>query len=132
MQYLIDTHILLFSIIKPSSLPGNIKTEIEKEDNQIFVSSISLWEISLKYSLGKLKLKGFLPEDLIEIILKTGFDIITPTPEIFATFHKLPKLTKDPFDRMLIWQAINNNLTFITVDKELKTYKKFGLKIFPK
>lgn len=131
MRYLIDTHILLFSIFRSPSLPDLIKAEIEKEENEIFVSGLSFWEISLKYSLGKLKLKGCLPEDLIGITLKTGFNIINPTPELFATFHKLPRLTKDPFDRMLVWQAINENLTLITLDKDLKAYKKAGLNLFP-
>lgn len=93
------------------------------------MSSITFWEISLKYSLGKLTL-GCKPENLVKITDGMGFAKIPLTPEEAALFHQLPWLAhKDPFDRMLIWQAIASDLTLISVDSHFENYGQFGLQV---
>ena len=95
------------------------------------VSGISLWEISLKYSLGKLELFGTNPDEIYQKIPESGFDIIPVENDILSSYYKLPKKEdhKDPFDRLLIWQAINNDFILITIDKTIEKYMKDGLKI---
>jgi PIN domain nuclease of toxin-antitoxin system len=131
MTYLLDTHYMLWSIADTMKLSRKAKNIITNPINQIIISTVSFWEVSLKSSLGKLEISGFAPEDLPEICLQMGFDIKTLSPEDSSTYHKL-KATyhKDPFDRMLIWQAIQNAYTLISEDEQVKKYKSEGLKVF--
>ncbi len=130
MKILLDTHILLWSLFETKKLSKEEKQTITDYNQDILVSSVTLWEISIKYSLGKLNLRSIDPGDLPKIIEQTGFEMIDMNDQEASTFHQLPQLHKDPFDRMLIWQAIDRNLRLMTHDKEYKHYKKFGLKLF--
>ena len=81
--------------------------------------------------MGKLQITGFAPEDLLKACLKMGFEIVVLSAEDSITYHKLRAVYhKDPFDRMLIWQAIQNNYSMISVDKNVKKYVSEGLKIW--
>lgn len=130
MNILIDTHILLWALCDPKKLKSAERKILLSTDTMIYVSIISLWEISLKYSLGKLELK---PTDIQKIpnaILASGYNIITLSPEDASGFYTLPRLqNQDPFDRMLIWQAINNDYCFLTRDKHIPEYINAGLKL---
>lgn len=131
MNYLLDTHTLLWTFFKKSELSKNVIQVIKNTKNSIYVSVINFWEISLKYAIGKIQLINIKPDEFPEICTKNGFEIIHLTAEESSTFHNL-KLTKhkDPFDRMLIWQAINRKFILISRDCSLKEYKKTGLKLF--
>ena len=130
MSYLIDSHVLIWAITNPGKLSSKVRNILEEGDNTILVSSISFWEISLKYSLGKLDLNGILPQQLPELATKTGFELIGLSPEESATYHQLEaKWHRDPFDRMLIWQAIQNNFIIISDDSHFANYKSVGLKV---
>jgi len=66
---------------------------------------------------------------LPDFAVQSGFEILTPTEFEVSSFYNLPKIRhKDPFDRMLIWQAIKNNISVITADRILSEYKEFGLR----
>ena len=111
-SFLIDTHILLWTITEPDKLGSEVISILENKNNNILVSSISYWEISIKMALGK-------------------FSLLNLSVEETSTFYKLPIQSnhKDPFDRMLIWQAIYNNLAFISQDESLKRYIEHGLNL---
>ncbi len=130
MTYLLDTHYMLWAIAETKKLSKPIKDIITDPDNRIIVSTISFWEVSLKSSIGKLDISGFSPEDLPGACLLAGFEIVVLSAEDSSTYHTL-KAThhKDPFDRMLIWQAIRNNYTLISADSNVKKYQSEGLKI---
>ncbi len=133
MKILLDTHILLWALFDAKKLNKNEQIILEDNATEIFVSSISLWEISLKYALKKLDLEHGSPEDIPSFARQTGFDIIQMTETEASTHFKLPPLShKDPFDRMLIWQAINRELCLMTHDKEYNAYTKWGLKLLNK
>lgn len=130
MKYLLDTHYLLWSIANSSKIPKSAKDIIVDQHNQILVSTISFWEISLKFSIGKLNLKGFLPEDIPELCLKMNFEILNILAQECSSYHQLvPNYHKDPFDKMLIWQAISNDYILITDDNDIKKYASSGLKL---
>ena len=98
--------------------------------NLIIVSSLSLWEISIKYASGKLQLGNIKPEDFIKIIKDIGFTYTNLSVEEASTFYLLPgEHHKDPFDRILIWQAMKNNYVFISDDKGVKKYIINGLQV---
>lgn len=95
------------------------------------VSKITLWEIALKYSLGKLELKGISPEKLFDAALKAGFELLDIAEDDLISSYKLPthRDHKDPFNRLLIWQCIRNNLVFLSSDGRVRDYVRHGLKI---
>ncbi len=129
MSLLLDTHTLLWSLFEPKKLSSKAKTAISNRSNRIYVSNISLWEISLKFAIKKLTLNNIKPDALPEKIVESGFEFLEDTPEVFASFHKLPMISHaDPFDRLIIWQAISNDMILISKDKHFKEYNSFGLK----
>ena len=118
MNYLLDTHTFLWSLFSPDKISNQSKNIILNSDNTIYVSVITFWEISLKYNLGKLELENILPDDIPEIAKRSGFLVFSLNEYDVSSFYRLPKeIHKDPFDRLLIWQAIKNNLTIISKDR---------------
>ena len=130
MKYLLDTHTFLWSLFNPEKLNNTTTQIIVSQDNDIAVSVITFWEISLKCSIGKLELSGVTPDELPAFAEKTGFEIIQINPNEVASFYNLPRLGhKDPFDRLLIWQAIQRKMIFISKDRSFQEYKKYGLRL---
>jgi PIN domain nuclease of toxin-antitoxin system len=131
VNYLLDTHVFLWTVFSPDNLPDKVRTAIEDPANTIYVSSVTYWEISLKYALGKLLLTNTLPDALPEIATRMGFETMALDDQTAPTFYKLPReLHKDPFDRLVVWQAISQRVVLITKDKKLSSYKGHGLKTF--
>lgn len=131
MSYILDTHFVLWTLFEPGKIDKDILAILENEDITKLVSAISLWEISLKCSLGKLELFNTNPDEVCQKIVDSGFEILSVEDEIFASYYKLPKKErhKDPFDRLLIWQSIQHDLTVITKDDRMVEYVKDGLKL---
>ena len=131
MTFLLDTHVLLWALLKHENLTKKVQTALTDRSNRIFVSNISLWEISLKYASKKLMLENLTPDDFPDQILESGFEFLEDRSEVFSSFYKLPFHKHfDPFDRLLVWQAISYNLKLITKDKHFQSYSKSGLEIF--
>ncbi|PJZ67744.1 type II toxin-antitoxin system VapC family toxin [Leptospira wolffii] len=129
MNYLLDTHAILWALFEPKNLSFLVAREILNDQNRIFISNISLWEISLKFALRKLELKGITPDRLPNALREAGFEFVNDSPEIFSNYYKLPLQNHtDPFDRFLIWQAVVCDFVFITKDRYLEEYDPFGLK----
>ncbi len=130
MNSLIDTHTFLWSVFDPDQLSTKVKIILREPENFIYVSVISFWEISLKHAVGKLDLVHVLPEAFPDIAKQMQFEILNLSSLEAATFYKLPKMGhKDPFDRLIIWQAIQQKMPIISKDKQFKTYKELGLKV---
>lgn len=130
MIYLLDTHVFLWAIIDETKLSENAFSLIENNQNTILISAVSLWEISLKFALGKLKLVGLEPNELMDQGKALGFEFTPLLPEYPVSNYKLEGTWhKDPFDRMLIWQAIQQNITLISKDQNIAKYQSSGLKI---
>ena len=129
MSYLLDTHVFLWVLFASNRLSKNSREVLLGESNDVYVSIISFWEISLKYSLGKLSLKGVSPADLPALAAESGFDVMDIDAATVSTFHELPaSLHRDPFDRLLIWQAIKRDCTVLSKDREFARYGEFGLR----
>lgn len=131
MNYLLDTHIVLWSLFEPGRISTPLRTILENDRDLKLLSDINLWEISLKYSLGKLELNGTNPSKLFETLLQAGFEVAELESRVFVTYYQLPKKDdhQDPFDRLLIWQAIENDYTLITQDKKIEQYRGDGLQL---
>jgi len=131
MTYLLDTHYLLWALFEPKKIAKEVRQILEDEHSNKVVSAVSLWEISLKYSLGKLDLGNATPSQVLETVDEAGFELLEIDSQLLASYYQLPKKDnhKDPFDRLLIWQAISNNYSFVTQDKKIEQYKGDGLEL---
>lgn len=131
MKYLLDTHAFIWSFRNAEKLSKKVYEVISDAGNEIFLSSISLWEIAIKYQLKKLDLGNLEIYHLPNIADEYNFSILVPEPYDFITYSELPlkKEHRDPFDRLLIHTAIRNNLILISKDKKFEQYKKDGLQM---
>ena len=128
MNLLIDTHIFLWLLFNPKKISNHHLELLEQPENSVFLSDISLWEISLKYSIGKLSLKGVSPDQLLPLAKEMGIDSLALNAKTASSFHQLPRSShKDPFDRMLIWQAIENKYSLVSTDSSFVDYRELGL-----
>jgi PIN domain nuclease of toxin-antitoxin system len=129
MKYLLDTHCFLFSLFNPESLGPVARKIIIDQTVEVHISAVSLLEISIKYSIGKLTLRNVEPRDLVETAKEMGLGFMDISYEDASTFYQLPKKEhKDPFDRLLIWQSIRNGLVLVSKDISFKSYSAAGLK----
>ena len=118
MRLLLDTHILLWWLADDSSLSAHARRLISDPDNTIFVSAVSLWEIWLKQSLGKLRL----PPDFEEKLAGESFESLPLTAAHAREVALLPWHHRDPFDRMLVAQARAADLKLLTADEAAAGY----------
>lgn len=129
MNYLLDTHTLIWSIVYPDKLSPQVKKIIKSTDSSSWVSAVTFWEIALKFAIGKLNLKGTTPDELYEYSASAGFVMLDLKSETAVSFYKLTRLkNKDPFDLMLAWQAISGDFVLLTRDPGFNSYSKYGLK----
>jgi PIN domain nuclease of toxin-antitoxin system len=129
MNILLDTHYLLWSFIDTTKLEKRIYDLLVAEENDIFYSQASLWEISIKYTLGKLTLEGITPEEFYHELKNSDFKCRRFMNDELVEFYKLPIEHRDPFDRIMIWQAIKSEYSFLTHDSQAEKYVQYGLKI---
>jgi len=122
MDYLLDTHIVIWFITNDPKLHDVAKSEIENTENKCFVSIASFWEIGIKYSLGRLELGSNL-ETIFDLISKSGLEVLPVTQNHILTSSKLEFHHNDPFDRLMIAQAISEKLKLISKDDAFKKYK---------
>jgi PIN domain nuclease of toxin-antitoxin system len=116
---LLDTHILLWWLCNSPRLHPQIRKLIANPDNEIYISSASVWEASIKRALGKLE---FDDEELLTAIEASGFREIAMTVRHGIIAGGLPRYHDDPFDRMLIAQAQVEGFSIITHDAKFKDY----------
>jgi PIN domain nuclease of toxin-antitoxin system len=130
MRLLLDTCSLLWALQAPEKLGIKAQRALQSHQNTIHVSPVSFWEISLKFALGKLRIEGAVPEEIPGFVDRAGWQILELKSSTVASFHRLPQVSghKDPFDRLLIWTAIQEQLTFVSRDGALPDYKSLGLK----
>ncbi len=131
MKYVLDTHIFLWLCFEPQKISSAVLELLEKKQNQLIITSLTFWEISLKYSLGKLTLSGVTPEDLVNAAEKMGITKVNLDSSTLASYHKLNKVEnyKDPFYRAIIWYCISEQLTLVSADSKFHSYQKYGLNL---
>ena len=122
MNYLLDTHTVLWFITDDNKLPQKAKELIQNLDNICFVSIASFWEIAIKYALGKLQLTVDL-EEIFTIIEDSNLETLPITKKHILRSSKLSFHHRDPFDRLIIAQADHEKLTIITKDKQFLNYE---------
>lgn len=118
---LLDTHLLLWVSYLPERLPQGVRSIVLDLEAELHFSVASLWEIAIKQSQRRTDF-DFDPRALREGLLQAGYVELPVLGEHAVATTTLPPIHKDPFDRMLVAQAITENLQFLTVDAQLARY----------
>lgn len=118
MRLLADTHVLLWWLADDAALPARHRELLADPDHDVFFSAVSIAEIAIKTSLGKLDA----PDDAAATLTSGGFDALPFTPEHAEELRRLPWHHRDPFDRMLISQARSESLALASVDRAFEPY----------
>ena len=121
MKLLLDTHLLLWAASAPDRLSSSAREWIEDQANELFFSAASMWEIAIKRGLGR---SDFRVDTrlLRRGLLANGYTELQVTGEHAVALEGLPLLHKDPFDRMLITQALVEGIVLLTADAEVAAY----------
>jgi PIN domain nuclease of toxin-antitoxin system len=121
MRYLADTQLLIWLAISPSRLSKTAKTLLADVQNEVFFSTASIWETSIKFERGKSDFT-LPPMTLRTGLLTIGYLELAITSGHTIAVAGLPKHHKDPFDRLLVAQAMTEGIGLLTVDKVLALY----------
>ena len=122
MELLLDTHTFIWFFNGDEQLSSKAKKLIEDSKINKFVSIASLWEIAIKIGLGKLTFNGNSSE-IAELSIKNGFQILQISVDHIVAYETLELIHRDPFDRILIAQAIVEKMTIITKDDNIQKYR---------
>ena len=121
MRLLLDTHILLWALDTPQRLPAALRERLESPANDVYFSAASIWEIAIKFALGKVHF-SYAPQDIADGARATGFIEIPVSAEHAAGTVRLPPHHSDPFDRLLIAQTLALPARLVTADSKLAVY----------
>ena len=119
-RLLLDTHALLWALSTPRRLPAKAAAGIRNPDNEVLVSAVSVWEIAIKSALGKIEadpavvVRGAYAADFEELPIRVAHAL---------RLHTLPAHHRDPFDRLLVAQAIEERLTIVSHDRAIAAYR---------
>lgn len=127
MNLLIDTHVAIWAVDSDPKLPRVAKLLLADPNNQLFVSAVSIWEISIKYALRRqsadpINISG---HEAITLFEKSGFSLLPITSQHAAAVDHLPALHGDPFDRLLVAKAAQGEMQLVTHDPKLAPYGDF-------
>ena len=122
MRLLLDTHIFLWFVSGSSKLPAGMREGISNPENEVYLSVVSIWESIIKYQLGKLPLPESPDIYLPKQRRRHRIYSLDVDEETVLQLAQLPPIHRDPFDRLLICQALRHNFYILTVDLAIKAY----------
>jgi PIN domain nuclease of toxin-antitoxin system len=122
VKLLVDTQLLLWAAGQPERLSARAKRQLNDPENELFFSAVSVWEITIKTSLGRDDFRVE-PRVLRRGLLDNGYVELPITSEHAVNVDALPPLHKDPFDRLLLAQALVEGITLLTADAQLARYR---------
>lgn len=122
MKVLLDTHAFLWFVLDSGQLRASAKAWIENPANEVFVSPASFWELAIKVSLGKIALKTSYDQLMHQGIVGNDFQVLPIEPRHTSRLTTMPFHHRDPFDRLLVAQALVENLPIVSADTALDAY----------
>ena len=125
MAILLDTHTFLWWVNGSAKLSKRAQAAVERADNACFVSLASCWEIAIKVSLGRLTVRSSLERFIAEQMAANGFEPLAITLAHAVGVSALPFHHRDPFDRMLVAQALDQDLSIVSIDP---VFEKYGVR----
>lgn len=123
MNYLLDTHAFLWWIAGHNNLSARARQVISNQDNIIYFSAASAWEIAIKAKLGKIEIEGPIDSFLLEQLQENNITSLAVQVKHALHTSNLPPLHRDPFDRLLIAQSLSEGFPIITADKQIREYQ---------
>jgi PIN domain nuclease of toxin-antitoxin system len=121
MRLLLDTHVLLWALVEPGRLPTDARAAMEAPENALFFSAASIWEIAIKRALDRPDFDAE-PDLVRSAALQTGIEELSVNGLHAARVRQLPHLHRDPFDRLLVAQALVEPLVLMTDDPQIARY----------
>ncbi len=119
MSYLLDTHVYIWLVMAPEKISDGLHSLLEQTASSIYVSAAVPWEIAIKQQVGKIEV----PDNIMNYVDVAGLDFLDITPKHALTVSRLPMIHRDPFDRIMLAQAIAEDCTFVTVDAQCLSYQ---------
>jgi len=123
MRLLLDTHVLLWTLGAPERLGNALSAAIKSPNNDVMFSAVSIWEIAIKSALRRDDFQ-VAPDEILAAAIESGFTELPVRSAAAIQVAKLPAHHRDPFDRLLIAQAITEPATFYTADTQLEIYSE--------
>ena len=123
MNLTIDTQSIIWFAENDPKLSKTVNEAIESTKNNCYVSIASFWEISIKINIGKLEIKGLTLEAFMDLVETFGFDILNISKEHILEYSKLPLHHRDPFDRLIITQAMVEECSIVSSDRAFGLYE---------
>ena len=128
MRVLLDTNVLIRALIDPALLAAAARSTLEDPDNDVLFSAASIWEIAIKSALGRADFQ-VAPERILEAAKDSGFEELTVRSDAAIRVATLPPLHRDPFDRLLVAQAISEPARLFTTDAGLSAYSELVVRV---
>lgn len=128
MRILLDTNVLIRALIDPGLLDATTRTALEDPDNEVMFSAASIWEIAIKSALGRADFQ-VPPERILEAARDSGFEELPVRSSAALLVATLPPIHRDPFDRLLVAQAISEPARLFTTDAGLAPYSELVMKV---
>ena len=125
MRVLVDTHVFLWWVEGDRTLPAKARAVLANPENECLISMVSAWELAIKTSLGKLKLALPVKRYIVENVAANGFRMLAIEIAHVGRVETLARHHGDPFDRLLIAQALEENIAVVTADP---IYRNYGVK----
>ena len=125
MRVLVDTHVFLWWVEGDRALPAKARAVLANPENECLISMVSAWELAIKTSLGKLKLALPVKRYIVENVAANGFRMLAIEMAHVGRVETLARHHGDPFDRLLIAQALEENIAVVTADP---IYRNYGVK----
>jgi PIN domain nuclease of toxin-antitoxin system len=122
VNLLVDSHTLIWSYFDVTRLSATAQSELANLSNRIFVSAASHWELAIKLSIGKLSIAEPFPAFIQHAVVDTGFEFLPIEPHHTAILVGLPHHHRDPFDRLIIAQALAENMPIVGSDPVFDQY----------
>ncbi|QLG12789.1 type II toxin-antitoxin system VapC family toxin (plasmid) [Deinococcus sp. D7000] len=127
MRLLLDTHLLLWITLKPELIPSSLQVQLSDSQNQVVLSAVDAWEMSIKHALGRLPEAAPLLADFPSVASRLGADVLDISPAHAIRAGALEWMHRDPFDRMLVAQALEDGLRLVTLDGHINSYAQTPL-----
>jgi PIN domain nuclease of toxin-antitoxin system len=122
LRLLLDSNVFFWSVFNRSKLTPRVLHLLEEDQNELFVSRASIWELSIKVAKGRLEMPGSSIRYMLEQSARTGMTVLPIEDAHVLRTETLPHHHRDPFDRILVAQALEEGLTILTSDSEIPKY----------
>jgi PIN domain nuclease of toxin-antitoxin system len=122
VRLLLDTCTFLWAVGMPHKLSGPAKDVLIASENEVYLSVVSAWEIGVKQALGSLQLTESVDTYIPKYRERQGYAVLPLDESAVLHLTKLPAVHRDPFDRMLVCQAVEHGLTIVTPDEQIRRY----------